>query len=148
MIATARTALEAHGLTLHLAADRQIEDDLLSNIAGYMWACKYGVALFENRRPEPEADLNKNMLIEVGAMLMTGRRCALLRDVNAPPMPTDLTAQIRARGRGRWLVALAWWAVLGRARPCDPARRGHNSGAGGGQGARGRIRAGAVRCDP
>ncbi len=129
VIATARTALEAHGLTLHLAADRQIEDDLLSNIAGYMWACKYGVALFENRRPEPEADLNKNMLIEVGAMLMTGRRCALLRDVNAPPMPTDLTAQIRKDADYEDLAAVSvtlhHWAAedlgLGRCPGCPKA---------------------------
>lgn len=54
--------------------------------------CKYGVALFETLG---EDDLNRNVLIEVGSMLMTGRRCALLRDSNAAPMPTDLIGQVR-----------------------------------------------------
>lgn len=34
------------------------------------------------------------MIIEIGAMLMTGRRCALLRDKSVPKMPTDLVGQI------------------------------------------------------
>ncbi len=120
--------MAGHGLTLHLASDRQIEDDLLSNIAGYMWACKYGIALFESRRPEPGADLNKNMLIEVGAMLMAGRRCALLRDEKAPLMPTDLIAQIRKDVDHDDLdgvaVTLHLWAAedlgLGRCANCPP----------------------------
>jgi len=56
-----------------------------------MWACQYGIALFEDRL---ERGLNKNMLIEVGAMLMTGRRCALLKDRTAPSMPRDFVGQI------------------------------------------------------
>lgn len=86
-----RRTVERHGLYLHVASDRLIDDDLLANIAGYMWACKFGVALFEDRVSE---GLNKNVVIEVGAMLMTGRRCALLRDTTAPPMPTDLVGHI------------------------------------------------------
>ena len=39
-------------LHLHLATDRLIDDDLLANVAGYMWACKYGIALFEDRVEE------------------------------------------------------------------------------------------------
>ncbi len=91
MIATAREALRYHGLVLHLASDRLIEDDLLANVAGYMWACKYGIGLFEDRL---DRDLNKNLVIEVGSMLMTGRRCALLKDRTAPPMPTNFIGQI------------------------------------------------------
>jgi hypothetical protein len=86
-----RAAVGRHGLHLHLATDRLIDDDLLANIAGYMWACKYGIALFEDR---VEEGLNYNLVIEVGAMLMTGRRCALLRDTTAPSMPTDLVGHI------------------------------------------------------
>jgi hypothetical protein len=91
VIETARTALGSHGLTLHLASDANTDDDLWSNIAGYLWACRYGVALLENRVGK---GLNYNLVIEVGAMLATGRRCALLKDVTQEALPTDLVGQI------------------------------------------------------
>lgn len=56
-----------------------------------MWACQYGIAFFENRR---EKGLNYNLTIEVGAMLMAGRRCALLKDASIERMPTDLVGRI------------------------------------------------------
>jgi hypothetical protein len=91
VVATARDALGQHGLTVHTADDRVLDGDLLGNVAAHMWACRYGVALFEDRRDE---GLNYNLVTEVGSMLMTGRRCALLKDVTAPDMPTDLVGQI------------------------------------------------------
>jgi hypothetical protein len=91
VIDVARTALKEHGLTLHLASDRNVEDELFGNVAGHMWACQYGIALFEDRL---ERGLNENMLIEVGSMLMTGRRCMLLRDPSAPPMPANFVGRI------------------------------------------------------
>ena len=45
-----KAACEAHGLEFHLASDRAIVDDLWSNVAAHMWACKYGIAFFEDRR--------------------------------------------------------------------------------------------------
>jgi hypothetical protein len=91
VITTAREVLGRHGLTVHTAGDRVLDDDLLGNVAAHMWACQYGVALFEDRRGE---GLNYNLVTEVGSMLMTGRRCALLKDATAPDMPTDLVGQI------------------------------------------------------
>lgn len=92
VIPTAGEALGSHGLRLHLASERQLDDDLLGNVAAHMWACQYGVGLLEARSPR---GLNYNAVIEVGAMLMTGRRCALLRDsVTAPNLPSDLVGQI------------------------------------------------------
>jgi hypothetical protein len=91
VIETTRTALKSHGLTLHLASDANTDDDLWSNVAGYLWACRYGIALFENRVGK---GLNYNLVIEVGAMLATGRRCALLKDTTQPDLPTDLVGQI------------------------------------------------------
>ena len=85
-------AVEAHGLNLYVADDRQLDDDLLSNVAAYMWACQYGIGLIEDRVGR---DLNYNVVTELGAMLVTGRRCAIIRDsVTAPAMPTDLVGQI------------------------------------------------------
>lgn len=91
VIETARSALKSHGLTLHLASDGNADDDLWSNVAAYLWACRYGVALFEDRIGK---GLNYNLVIEVGAMLATGRRCVLLKDKTQVALPTDLVGQI------------------------------------------------------
>jgi hypothetical protein len=79
VVPVARDALRRHGLFLHLAGlDRKLDDDLFGDIAAHAWACRYGVGLFEDRLGR---GLNKNMLIEMGSMLMTGRRCLMLKDV-------------------------------------------------------------------
>jgi hypothetical protein len=91
VIDATREALAKHGLTLHLASDRIVDEDLLGNVAAYMWACQYGIGLFEDRIGKK---LNYNLVTEVGAMVMAGRRCALLKDKTAPAMPTDLIGQI------------------------------------------------------
>jgi hypothetical protein len=91
VITAAREALGAHGLVLHLASDRAADDELFGNVAAHIWACKYGVGLFETRYG-PE--FNDNLQIEVGAMLMTGRRVALLKDLETPDMPTDFVGHI------------------------------------------------------
>jgi hypothetical protein len=92
-IEVARSKLLDHGLILHLASDRQIEDDLFGNVGAHMWACQYGIGLLEGRG-KIEGQLNTNMLIELGSMLTMGRRCAILKDVTAEHPPTDLSGQI------------------------------------------------------
>ena len=87
----ARKVCLLHGLQFHLASDRAIDDDLWTNVAAHMWASQYGIAFFENRR---DRGLNYNLTIEVGSMLITGRRCALLKDCSIPKLPTDLVGQI------------------------------------------------------
>lgn len=100
-----RATLSNEGLTLHLASDQQIVDDLWGNVGAHMWACRYGIGLLETTAPRPESEdgnppdpklvtLNDNVLIELGSMLTIGRRCMILRDRGAPMPPTDLTAQI------------------------------------------------------
>lgn len=79
------------GLEFHLASDRAIVDDLWANVSAHMWSCRYGVALFEDR---VDRGLNHNLLIEVGAMIMAGRRCALLKDGSIETMPTDFVGMI------------------------------------------------------
>lgn len=91
VIAAARTGLSTRGLHMHLASDRQADDELFGNIAAHMWACKYGIGLFETRFGE---EFNDNLQIEVGAMLMTGRRVVLLKDRDTPNMPTDFVGHI------------------------------------------------------
>lgn len=86
-----RGVLDQHGLTLHLASDRLIEDELLGNVGAYMWACQFGIGLLEDRAGR---GLNYNVVTELGSMLMTGRRCAMLKDRTAPPLPSDLAGHI------------------------------------------------------
>ena len=87
----AKEACRRHGLEMHLASDRAIYDDLWTNVLAHMWASRYGLAFFEDRAGRK---INYNMTIEVGGMLMTGRRCALLRDHTIDRMPTDLVGHI------------------------------------------------------
>lgn len=90
-LATARAVCEMHGLEFHLASDRAIHDDLWTNITAHMWASRYGIGLFEDLA---DRGLNHNLLIEIGGMLTTGRRCALLKDGSIDRMPTDLVGRI------------------------------------------------------
>jgi hypothetical protein len=84
----------AHGLELHLASDRQLHDDLWTNVAAHMWACRYGIGFFEDLA-DPPRGLNYNLTTEIGSMLITGRRCCLLRDPSIASLPTDLVGRIR-----------------------------------------------------
>jgi hypothetical protein len=94
-IDAAREQLKSAGLTMHLASDRQADDELFGNVAAHIWGCKYGVAFLETLNVEEgKGQLNDNVLIEIGAMLISGRRCCLLKDVGAPTLPTDFIAQI------------------------------------------------------
>jgi hypothetical protein len=87
----AREVCQQHGLEFHLASDRAIDDDLWTNVAAHMWASRYGTAFFEDRR---DRGMNYNLTIEVGGMLVTGRRCSLLKDTSIERMPTDLVGRI------------------------------------------------------
>jgi DNA-binding MarR family transcriptional regulator len=87
----AKKVCEKHGLTFHLASDRQIVPELWPNVAAHMWGCRYGVAFFE---AVSDMGLNYNLNIEVGSCLVLGRRLALLKDKSLEKMPTDLVGQI------------------------------------------------------
>lgn len=91
LIDRARGVLAEHGLELHMASDQKIIDDLWPNVAAHMWACKYGIGLLEDRAGN---GLNYNVMTELGAMLVTGRRCALLKDEPIEWIPSDLSGHI------------------------------------------------------
>lgn len=90
-LAVTDTALQTHGLRFLLASQRALVDDLWDNVSAHMWASSYGIAFFEDRRGR---GMNYNLVIEVGAMLMAGRRCLLLKDSSIKRMPTDLVGKI------------------------------------------------------
>ena len=87
----AREACRSHGLEFHLASDRAIVDDLWSNVAAHMWASPFGIAFIERTS---KRGLNYNLTIEIGSMLMAGRRIALLKDKSVAELPSDLTGKI------------------------------------------------------
>lgn len=90
-LAVAQDVCEESGLEFHLASDRAITDDVWSNVTAHMWGCRYGIGFFEDRASK---GLNYNLVIEVGAMIMTGRRVALLKDESIEKMPTDFVGMI------------------------------------------------------
>ena len=85
-----RAALSAANMVTHLAADSAVDDQLFPNVGIYLWSCDFGVAVLEQR----EGLLNYNVVLETGAMLMTGRRCLLLKDRSVKRLPGDLIAHI------------------------------------------------------
>jgi hypothetical protein len=90
-IAAAAEAVGGAGLELLVASDRNLVDDLWGNVMAHMWASARGIAIFEDRA---EHGLNYNLTIETGAMLMSGRRCLLLRDATVDAMPSDFVGHI------------------------------------------------------
>lgn len=90
-LGTASDVLSGYGMNLILASDRQMVDDVWGNVSGHMWASNYGLAIFEDRRGR---GMNYNLVIEVGGMLMSGRRCLLLKDKSIERMPTDFVGLI------------------------------------------------------
>jgi hypothetical protein len=90
-LTVARTVCQEFGLEFHLASDRAITDDVWSNVMAHMWGSRYGIGFFEDR---VERGLNYNLVTEVGAMIMTGRRVALLKDGSIEKMPTDFVGMI------------------------------------------------------
>jgi hypothetical protein len=90
-LGVARDVCKENGLEFHLASDRAIVDDVWPNVMAHMWGSRYGIGFFENLA---NRGLNYNLVTEVGAMLMTGRRVALLKDDSIEKMPTDFVGMI------------------------------------------------------
>jgi hypothetical protein len=87
----ARRVCAGHGLEFHLAADRQIVDDLWANVAAHLWGSQFAVAFYEDRTG---TGLNYNLNIEVGSALVLGRRLAVLKDKPVERLPSDLVGHI------------------------------------------------------
>jgi len=90
-LAVALEVCKENGLEFHLASDRQIVDDVWPNVMAHMWGSRYGIGFFED---SVNRGLNYNLTSEVGAMSMTGRRVAMLKDGSIEKMPTDFTGMI------------------------------------------------------
>jgi hypothetical protein len=89
-LGVAKDVCKERGLEFHLASDHAIVDDVWANVMAHMWGSRYGIGVFGDR---VERGLNYNLVTEVGAMLMTGRRVAL-KDGSIEKMPTDFVGMI------------------------------------------------------
>src|ERR1700674_5020690 len=47
--AACRDACAAKGLAFHVATDRAVDDSLPKNVVASIWACKFGIAILEDR---------------------------------------------------------------------------------------------------
>ena len=90
LIKKLRIAVAEHGLELQVASDSATEETLWANVVTYMWASKYAIVLMDRAGDQ----FNSNVLIEVGGMLMTGRKCAILKDAAIETMPSDIAGHI------------------------------------------------------
>jgi hypothetical protein len=86
-----RGVCAAHKMEFHLASDRSVVDSLLANIAASMWASKFGILLLEDLEGN---GLNYNAIFEAGGMIVTGRRCLILKDESVAKVPTDIVGNI------------------------------------------------------
>jgi hypothetical protein len=67
------------------------DGDLWNNICVYMMGCKFGVCVFEEI---DERGFNPNVPLEYGFMRATNRQVLLLKDVQIPKMPSDMTGKL------------------------------------------------------
>ncbi len=124
-IETVRKALQGHGLALLVANQGAVDDDVWANVGAYMWASRFGIAFVEDQLSR---GINLNVVTEIGSMLVTGRRCAILKDSTVDRMPTDLVGQIYkpvdlSRRDGVSKATHEWAASdlgLGRCPSCPP----------------------------
>jgi len=86
-----RSSLAKFGLTVHLASDSVVDEDLFTNVGAYMWGSQYGIGIVEDCAG---SGVNYNAVIELGGMIVTGRRCAILKDAAVGKLPTDLSGHI------------------------------------------------------
>jgi hypothetical protein len=90
-IEIAHDCLAEYGLKLLLASKKLIDEDLLANVGAYMWGSMYGLGIIEDTTG---SGVNYNAVIELGGMIVTGRRCAILKDQGVKNLPTDLAGQV------------------------------------------------------
>ena len=86
-----KETLKKHGITALRADDKEYMDDLLPNIKTYMYACDFGVAVYDRIT---EDDFNPNVSLEVGYMLGMGKNVLLLKDKTLKSLQTDLTGKL------------------------------------------------------
>ena len=80
-----------------LASDKTIKPHLWDNVASFMLACKYGVAVFtrvEEQQRIRVDEFNPNVSLELGFFMSRGKKVLLLKDNALPRLPSDLVGHL------------------------------------------------------
>lgn len=93
-----RSELKKQGLRAWLASDRQLAPQLWDNVAAFLLACKFGVAVFTRieRDRRIEEEFNPNVSLELGFCLSRGRQVLILKDSALRNLQTDLVGHLYA----------------------------------------------------
>jgi hypothetical protein len=83
--------LNAHGLKARRADKKSYRDDLWENLCVYMFGCKFGLAILEDRGAN---EMNPNVALEYGFMKAMNRQMGLLRENSFQHDRADLTGKL------------------------------------------------------
>ncbi len=86
-----RATLGSYGVVGVRADDKDYHDDLFPNIQTYLYACDFGIAVFERLESE---DFNPNVSLEVGCLMGLGKPVCLLKDKTLRLLHTDLVGKL------------------------------------------------------
>lgn len=91
-----RVELKKQGLRAWLASDRRLAPQLWDNVASFLIACKYAVAVFTRieRDNRIEEEFNPNVSLELGFCLSRGREVLILKDSALQRLQTDLVGHL------------------------------------------------------
>ncbi|MBX7186888.1 MAG: hypothetical protein K1Y01_17235 [Vicinamibacteria bacterium] len=91
-----RAELKKHGLRAWLASDKTLAPQLWDNVASFLLACKFGIAVFTRieRDSRIEEEFNPNVSLELGFCLSRGRDVLILKDSALKKMQTDLVGHL------------------------------------------------------
>jgi hypothetical protein len=91
-----RAELKRAGFRAWLASDRQLAPQLWDNVAAFLLACKYAVAVFTRieRDNRIEEEFNPNVSLELGFCLSRGRDVLILKDSALKRLQTDLVGHL------------------------------------------------------
>lgn len=90
IVSSIRQTLKPYGIVALRADDKEYHDDLFSNILTYIYACDFGVAIYENILDNRH---NPNVALEVGVMYGLGKKVCLLKQ-RGTDMYSDITGKL------------------------------------------------------
>jgi hypothetical protein len=92
-----RTELKKKGFRAWLASDKTLSPQLWDNVASFLLACKYGIAVFtrdERGTHIAVEEFNPNVSLELGFFISRGKKVLILKDSALPSLPTDLLGHL------------------------------------------------------
>jgi hypothetical protein len=92
-----RAELKKKGFRAWLASDKTLSPQLWDNVASFLLACKYGIAVFtrdERGTQIAVEEFNPNVSLELGFFISRGKKVLILKDSALPRLPTDLLGHL------------------------------------------------------